>query len=185
MAALTYDVTAPATRNRLTVGLRIFYAIPHLIVAQVWGYVAQVVALIQWFIVLFTGSRNEGIWSLQNGWLSYYGRVYGYVDLLYDDPYPPFGTDAGQVPVHQTFGFEGPANRLTNALRLIWVIPAALIAAVLGIAATVVVIISWFSIVITGRQSPGLHDFVLKALRYILQAQSYGLLMTDTYPAYG
>ena len=107
------------------------------------------------------------------------------VDLLYDDPYPPFGTDAGQVPVHQTFGFEGPANRLTNALRLIWVIPAALIAAVLGIAATVVVIISWFSIVITGRQSPGLHDFVLKALRYILQAQSYGLLMTDTYPAYG
>ena len=28
-------------------------------------------------------------------------------------------------------------------------------------------------------------DFVLKVTRFVLQVQSYGLLMTDTYPKYG
>ena len=44
---------------------------------------------------------------------------------------------------------------------------------------------SWFSIVITGKQSSGLYDFILKAVRYLLQTQAYALLLTDTYPKYG
>ena len=46
-------------------------------------------------------------------------------------------------------------------------------------------IISWFAIVITGKQPRGMWDFLLKAQRYTLQLQSYGLLMTDTYPKFG
>ena len=140
MAALTYDVTQPVTRNRLTVGLRIIFAIPHIIVAQIWGYLAQILAVIQWFIVLFTGTRNEGIWKLQNDWLGYYGRTWGYLDLLYDDPYPAFGTDASSSPVRQELVYEGPANRLTNALRLIWAIPALVISWVLSVVAGILLI---------------------------------------------
>jgi len=185
MAALTYDVDQPSTRNRKTVGLRIIYAIPHVIVAEVWGRLAQILGVIQWFIVLFTGQRNQGIWDMQNSWISYYGRAYGYLDLLYDDPYPPFGTDPGQVPVRQTFTFDGSADRLTNALRIIWAIPALIIAWALGVASFVLLVISWFSILFTGNQSSGMYDFVRKALRFQIQTQSYVLLMTDTYPKYG
>ena len=135
MAVLEFDITnPPVERNRLSVGLRIIFAIPHLVVAQIWQYLAQILALLQWFVVLFTGKRNEGMWNLQNQFLSYYGRVLAYLDLLYDDPYPPFGTDAGTVPVRQSLVFEESANRLTCALRFLWIIPAAIIAFFIGIA---------------------------------------------------
>ncbi len=184
MSSLTYDVGYEEDRNRLTVAFRIILAIPHLIVSQVWGYLAQILAVIQWFVILFTGKRNEGMWNLQQGWLGYYARVMGYTELLYDQ-YPAFGTDPGSVPVRSAISFEESANRLTSALRLIWIIPAAIIGAIMGIAAFVVVVISWFSIVITGKQSRSMWDFVLKVVRFTLQVQSYGLLMTDTYPKFG
>jgi hypothetical protein len=171
-------------RNRLTVAFRIILAIPHLIVSQVWGYLAEVLGLVQWFIILFTGKRNEGIWNLQQSWLLYYSRVIGYVDLLFDQ-YPAFGTEVGTVPVRSAISFEEPANRLTNALRLIWIIPALIVGLAVSLVGSVVLLVSWFAIIITGKQSRGWWDFILKVARYTLQLQSYGLLMTDTYPKWG
>jgi hypothetical protein len=181
MAAFTYDVAYTESRNRLTTAFRIILAIPHLIIVQVWAYLTEILAVVQWFIVLFTGRRNEGIWNLQNAWLGYYCRVYGYVNLLYD-PYPAFGTDPGPVPVRTDFPYDEPADRLTNGLRFIWAIPAIVIAAVLGIAMFFVLIASWFAILFTGKHPGGMWDFILRVFRYILQTYSYVLLMTDTYP---
>ncbi|MGO8055950.1 DUF4389 domain-containing protein, partial [Rhizobium leguminosarum] len=53
------------------------------------------------------------------------------------------------------------------------------------IAFAFVVLISWFAIVITGKQPRGLFDFGLNVLRYTLQTNAYILLMTDTYPTWG
>jgi len=181
VAAFKYDVVYTEERNRLTTAFRIILAIPHLIIVQVWAYLTEILAVIQWFIVLFTGKRNEGLWNLQNAWLGYYCRVYGYVDLLYD-PYPAFGTDPGPVPVTTQFSYDEPADRLTNGLRFIWAIPAIVIAAVLGIAMFFVLIVSWFAILFTGKHPIGMFDFILRVFRYILQTYSYVLLMTDTYP---
>ncbi len=184
MSRFTYDVGYEETRNRTTVAFRIILAIPHLIVASLWRELCELLAVIQWFIVVFTGKRNPGIWNLQQSYLYYNCRVIGYVTLLYDQ-YPAFGTDPGPVPVRSEILFEESADRLTTGLRLIWAIPAAIIGAVVGIGAYVVMIISWFAIVITGKQSRGMWDFILKVLRFAFQLESYLLLMTDTYPKFG
>lgn len=184
MSRFTYDVGYEETRNRTTVAFRMILAIPHVILTSLWGRLTQLLAVIQWFIIVFTGKRNEGIWNLQQSYQYYNCRVSGYIALLYDQ-YPAFGTDPGTVPVRSEISFEESADRLTNALRLIWAIPAAIIAAVVGIGAYIVVIISWFAIVITGKQSRGMWDFVLKALRFSFQLESYVFLMTDTYPKFG
>ena len=183
MAAVTYEVPYTEERNRLTTAFRIILAIPHLIVVQVWGYLMEILAIIEWFIILFTGKRNEGIWNLQWAWLGYYSRVYGYVDLLYDQ-YPAFGTDPGTVPARTEFRYDEPADRLTNGLRFIWAIPAIVVAAVLGIASVFVLIAAWFVILFTGKQPGGMFGFILRVFRYILQTYSYVLLMTDTYPSW-
>ena len=184
MSAVTYDVGFEESRSRLTVAFRFILAIPHLIVSEVWGYLAQVLAVVQWFIILFTGKRNEGIWNMQQAWLGYYSRVVGYVYFLFDE-YPAFGTDPGTVPVRTAISFEEPADRLSNALRFIWVIPALIIGFFVAIASAVVIFITWFVIVITGKDSRGMWDFVLKFTRFLLQVQSYCLLMTDVYPKFG
>ena len=185
MSAFGYDVTYEEERNRLTVAFRFILAIPHLIVSQVWGYLAQILGVIQWFIIVFTGKRNEGMWNLQQSWLGYYSRVLGYISLLYD-PYPAFGTDPGNAPVRTEISYEESANRLTTGLRFLWIIPAAIIAHLRWHRrSAVVTLISWFAILFTGKQPRGMWDFVLKAVRYTLQLQAYALLMTDTYPKFG
>jgi Domain of unknown function (DUF4389) len=178
-----YDVVYTEQRNRLTTAFRVILAIPHLIVAGVWAYLAEIIAVVQWFIVLFTGKRNRGIWDLQWAWLGYDSRVNGYTNLLFD-PYPAFGTDPGPVPVTTEFAYEEPADRLTNGLRFIWAIPALFVSLGLSIAAFFVLIVSWFAILFTGKHPRGQFDFLLRTLRYILQTTSYVLLMTDTYPSW-
>lgn len=181
MSQYTFDAAYTEPRNRLTVAFRIILAIPHLIVSQVWGYLAQILALVQWFIAVFTGQRNDGIWNMQRQWLDYSSRVSGYTSLLYD-PYPAFGTAPGPVPVVTGIEMEQPANRLTVGLRIIWMIPAVLLAIVISIGAMFVGLVSWFAILFTGKHPRGMWDFLHRAIKYSQQVQAYGLLMTDTYP---
>ncbi len=61
MAALAYDVRFDEQRNRLTTAFRLILAIPHLVVVVgFWGIFAEILGLVQWFIILFTGSAQPG-----------------------------------------------------------------------------------------------------------------------------
>ena len=80
MATVTFDIEYTAgPRDRLSNALRIFYAIPHLIIVGALGYFAEALGVIQWFIILFTGKRNEGLWDLTRGVLDWQARAYTYV----------------------------------------------------------------------------------------------------------
>ena len=78
MGELTADVGYADKRNRLTCAFRGILAIPHVIVAYFWGIVAEIVAIPQWFIIVFTGRRNQALWDLQWSWMAYAGRVSAY-----------------------------------------------------------------------------------------------------------
>ena len=80
----TLDINNTPQRNRLTVAFRAILVIPHAIVLNIWDNLTQIISVVQWFIILFTGKRNKSIWALQNSWLSYAARVESYGALLYD-----------------------------------------------------------------------------------------------------
>lgn len=184
MAAVTFDIQYTAgPRDRLSNALRVFYAIPHLLIVGALGYLAQALGVIQWFVILFTGKRNRGLWDLARGVLDWQARAYTYVGLMYD-AYPNFGFDKRDEPVTFTIEFEESADRLTNGLRLIWAIPALFIMLALAIAGEVVTIICWFAILFTGKQPRGMFDFLLKAHRFGVRTNAYTSLLTDTYPKY-
>lgn len=181
----TLDIPYAEARNRGTVLVRIILAIPHLLLAGVLASVAQMATLVHWFIQLFTGKRNPGLTEFVGKVLAYQTRVMTYAGLMYDE-YPGFFDDQGRTPVQVSVpSEEGPVNRLTVGLRFIWVIPAAIIGALLSIAIEVVVIVCWFAVVITGKMPQGMYDFMLKGHRFMVQLNAYSLLLTDTYPKYG
>jgi hypothetical protein len=184
LAQVQFDVPYSEQRNRGTVAIRIILAIPHIIIAGAWMYAVEVVGVVQWFIQVFTGKRNRSLTDFTISWLNYAARVYGYVGLLFDE-YPEFVADQGQTPVRFAMASEeGPVNRLTVALRIIWAIPAMVIAWLLGIAIGVVTLIGWVVILITGKLPPGWHAFLVKGHRYVLQEYAYIYLVTDDYPKY-
>ena len=76
MAQVQLDVPYnEGPRNRGTVAIRIILAIPHLLIVGVWGYVIEFVAVIHWFIQVFTGKRNQGLFNFSNKYLDYASRV--------------------------------------------------------------------------------------------------------------
>ncbi len=87
--------TVPAleNRNRLTVGLRLIWAIPALLYAFVIGIVAAICWFIGFFAVLFTGKWPDGLRKWVMNGLRVQTRLAAYLALLTDE-YPPFATEA-------------------------------------------------------------------------------------------
>ena len=182
-APVTFDIQYSEERERLSNALRIFYALPHLVVLYFVQFAGEVVAFIHWWVILFTGKRNKAMWDFCYGVTSWQARAYSYAGLMYD-PYPNFGFERRNEPVTYGFAYEEGANRLTNALRIFWAIPAFIILAVIGIAAWFLTVISWFAILFTGRHPRGMWDFMLKFHRLYARVLAYLYLLTDTYPKF-
>jgi hypothetical protein len=181
--AVVYDVQYTEPRNRLTTAFRVILAIPHLVCVALWGYVVELASVIQWLIILFTGRRNEGIWRFTRGYISYSGRTNGYLGLLFDE-YPGFFNEWKNEPVAFDLRDDEPPNRLTNALRIIWIIPALIVGMFIQIGAAVVSLIAWFAILFTGAYPRGMFDFAVRAMRMSVRLNAYGFLATDAYPMY-
>lgn len=90
---VTYALDFPdAPRNRWSVGLRIFYVIPHVIVLFFLGIAWAITSVIAWFAILFTGSYPEGLYRFAVGVMRWHVRVESYM-LLMRDEYPPFSME--------------------------------------------------------------------------------------------
>lgn len=77
-----------------------------------------------------------------------------------------------------------PRNRLTCAIRVIWVIPQFVVLIFVNIAAFFAVIAAWFIALVTGQLPSGLRDFLVGVLRWNIRVQGYFYFLTDAYPPY-
>jgi Domain of unknown function (DUF4389) len=167
-----------------------FLAIPHWLVLNALGSLSQIVALISWFAIVFTGRLPEGLASAQHLYVRYANRTYAYAAFLREE-YPPFafGTtaadDAAYPTVRTSFAPQyEDRNRVTVGFRLILVIPQLIVLAVLGLVAFLAVIIGVFIVLFTGQWSAGLRDFVVGVIRWSTRVSAYLLLLTDEYPPF-
>jgi len=80
-------------RRRLTVLIRAFLVIPHLLVLCFVSVAALVVLGIAWFAALITGRWPDRMRDFAVGWLRWTFRAQAYV-LLVTDVFPPFGFEA-------------------------------------------------------------------------------------------
>ena len=94
--------------------------------------------------------------------------------------------DLATVPYPVTFeaDYADRRNRLTALVRLILVIPLAIVGYVYGIINAIVIVIAWFAIVVTGRYPKGLYDLVTGFLRFIVRVTAYAALLCDPYPPF-
>ncbi len=164
-------------------------AIPHLVIANALGNVANLMSIVSWFAIVFTGRMPDGIARFQCMILRYEARAYSYVAFL-RQPYPQFefdmtDTDPGNDPLRVDFAPQvSERNRVTVAFRLVLIIPVVVYAAIIAIAAAFAVIIAAFAVLFTGRWPHVLRTFVINAGRLTLRVSAYGRLLTDAYPTF-
>ncbi len=187
--------------DRLTTLLRLFVAIPILIVLEsvgggTWAWstrsnTAAVAAgaggLLFFAPLLMIVFRQKYPrwwfdWNLEL--LRFSNRVIVYLALM-DDRYP--ATDEGQA-VHLDYPYPDAQRDLNRWLPLVkWVLAILHYIAllVLDTVLVVVVIIAWFAILFTERYPRGLFDFVEGVIRYNNRVIGYALvLVTDQYPPF-
>ncbi|HUC74450.1 MAG TPA: DUF4389 domain-containing protein [Vicinamibacterales bacterium] len=87
-ASLTIEDPA-GQRNRLTVLVRIFLGIPHLIVLVFLIIAWWLTAVVAWLLILVTGEYPRGLYDFGVGVLRWLLRVQAYMLLMVDE-YPPF-----------------------------------------------------------------------------------------------
>jgi hypothetical protein len=166
-------------------------AIPHWAILNALQDLSGVVAIISWFVILFTGRLPEALANLQGLIIRYGNRTYAYAGFLREE-YPPFTfetdtpADPGSYPPVRT-GFVPELenrNRLTVGFRIILVIPQAIVLALLVVAAFVAWVIALFAVLFTGRWPEGLRSFVVGVMRWGTRVSAYFLLLTDKYPPF-
>jgi uncharacterized protein DUF4389 len=165
-------------------------AIPQLLLVSALRYVAEILAFVSWFVIVFTARLPQALASFQVMYLRYYVRTVTFAGFLREE-YPPFEFpsapgDPGDVPrvrVDLLPELEG-RNRLTVAFRIILAIPQLIMVALLGLLGTIVLIIAFFAVLFTGHWPAGLRRFTVGVLRWWLRVEAYLLLLTDAYPPF-
>jgi small-conductance mechanosensitive channel len=118
------------------------------------------------------------------GLMKFESRVMAYLFLLRDE-YP--STDEEQT-VHLEVPYpdvQKDLNRWLPIVKWLLAIPHYIVMFFLFIATVIVVIVTWFIILFTGRYPRDLFDFVVGTMRYANRVWAYAfLLSTDKYPPF-
>jgi Domain of unknown function (DUF4389) len=77
-----------------------------------------------------------------------------------------------------------PRDRLTCAIRLLMVIPQAIVLFFVNLVAFFAVIAAWFVALVSGRLDGGLRDYLAGTVRWNLRVQGYFFFLSDTYPPF-
>jgi Domain of unknown function (DUF4389) len=170
-------------RNRLTVFFRLILAIPHLIWVTLWGVIAILAYIVNWFATLFMGRSPEGLHNFLATFLRYSTHVRSYL-LLVADPFPGFAGRPGSYPIDVEIDGSEPQNRLTVFFRWILAIPALMLTYLLGQLNQLLAVFSWFIALVLGRVPEGLRNFAVLAIRIETQTYGYLMLLTGRYPSF-
>jgi hypothetical protein len=87
------DIAEPAApRDRLSVAVRLFLVIPHILALFFVLLAWCLTTIVAWFMILLTGTYPRGLYEFGAGALRWRLRVEAYMLLLVDE-YPPFALD--------------------------------------------------------------------------------------------
>ena len=87
-------------------------------------------------------------------------------------------------PVSFTFDHQEPIARWRPLVAWLLVFPHLIVLYVVQIVASVCVLISWFAILFTGKQPPGLAGFPMLQIRYQTRVMTYAMFMQEEYPPF-
>jgi hypothetical protein len=188
----SYPVTAgfdaPMEVARWRVIGNYILAIPHLILLYVLGILAELVAIVGWFAILFTGALPPGIGAFIAGVHRYQWRVITYV-LFLRESYPSFTlpsgyADPGDDPAWLNIAPPQSYSRIAVLLRIIYAIPQLFFGIVLAIGFYVAWIIAFFAVLFTGRWPEGLRKFVVGVEFWGIRFSAWYFLLADPYPPF-
>jgi hypothetical protein len=194
--AVRFHVEPPGARDRWSALFRPILVIPHAILVGgpfvgfgsgayrtgALGLLAMMIAILDWFAILFTGHPIAGLQSLKRLYLGWRARMLTYACFLRDE-YPPFGD--GPYPAQLELPDEPEARDFKSVLlRPLLLIPHVIVVCALLLVAFVVCIGAWLLLVFKGTMGANLWRFIRDVMAYALRVEAYALLVHDRFPSF-
>lgn len=185
---ITFSVDYPdRDLNRLTTFFRLITALPITVLLLTLGAARNggaTLFLAPLLMILFRQKYPRWWFDWNLELLRFMNRIWIYIALM-DDRYP--STDEDQS-VHLDLPYPTVGQDVNRWLPLVkWflAIPHYIVLIFLIIAGVIIVIISWFAILFTGRYPRSLFDFVEGVFRWSNRVTGYAfVLVTDKYPPF-
>lgn len=207
------DIPGPRPQRRWTIALRLFLALPPLILAGALTSgigaggssgtgsdtetaaslnvgLGIVIAFAAWFASLALARIPQGLRDAQVYCLGYASQAYSYLFLL-TEGFPtsdPRAVELERMPEHP---ITVPApeddlqrNRLLVLFRILLVIPHVIWLVIWGIGAFIIVVVGWFATLFVGRLPQSWHDFLAAYLRYWAHVVSFLYLLGGPFPGF-
>jgi hypothetical protein len=87
-------------------------------------------------------------------------------------------------PITLKVEYPAKVSRLTTFFICFMIIPHAIVLYFLEIAACIILFISWWAILFTGKYPRGLFDFIVMVFRWTTRVNGYSYFLTDKYPPF-
>jgi hypothetical protein len=171
-------------RSRLTVFFRLLLAVPHVVWLYLWGILAGLVVIVNWFAALFIGRSPEPLHRFLARYLRYEAHLGAFLSIT-ANPFPGFLGEPGSYPYDLEIDPPEPQNRWVTFFRVVLIIPALLLSYALTIMHLSAAVGLWFASLFSGRAPRGLRDLTAFSLRYRAQLNAYTYILTDRYPYSG
>ena len=181
---MIFEVEYAERLSRLKTFFRIVLVLPAWVFIVVSGYVFYGAVFAGWTAVFWRKRYPSWLFSAAAGYLAYASRVGAYGALL-TDRFPSL--EPSESPVRLEFSTP-PDRRLSRWRVILWksvlILPHLFVLQFVALGVYVVVILSWFAILFTGRYPRGMFSFVEGALRWQFRLAGYFLSFNDRFPPY-
>ncbi len=181
---MRYDVAYPERLSRLKTFFRGLLIIP------VWLFLYFVTGITQaglaagWTTVFFRKRYPRWLFAANSGAVGFLSRAWAYA-ALQTDRYPSFDTDTSPV----TLEYDEPLQHQISRWRVffwkgILLVPHFIVLSLLQLATGVVVFISWWAVMLSGRYPRGMFGFVTGITRWHLRVLGYFASFNDRFPPF-
>ena len=184
-----FEADYPESPSRLLALLGVIFwikellLIPHIIVLFFIGIASFIAVYIGYWAVLITGSYPMSLFNFVAGVQRWSTRTDSWMNGV-ADRYPPFALGESDYPARFEVDYPELSSRGLAVLGVIFLIkwilllPHLIILSFLSMASAVVVYISYWAVLITGRYPRGLFNFVTGVQRWTYRSNAWGYGLT-------
>ncbi|HYM15878.1 MAG TPA: DUF4389 domain-containing protein [Dehalococcoidia bacterium] len=180
---VAFDVAYPARLSRLTTLFRLVLVIPQVLAVWLLVLALEILTLLGWFAILFTGRYPRGFFEFTSGVLRWEANVFSYAALLRDE-YPPFSWEPGAYPLALEIPYAERQSRFRLFIRVFAIVPNYIALGLVMLGWYFTTFMAWWAILITGRYPRGLFKFSVGVGRWQMRLSAYLWLLRDEYPPY-
>ena len=87
-------------------------------------------------------------------------------------------------PIRVEVDYQEEHSRMTTFFRYFMLIPQMIILYFVGIVASILMMVLWIVIVVTGKSHEDMFSFIAKFLRWQTRVNAYAMLLTDVHPPF-